>query len=435
MPSPRADASSRESLQGLAARPRRRGLGVVGWLAVATGAAAVAVLAAAAAVLFQIGLPHARPGSAIPAQRGGPPAAPASAAEMLRWDAAEGDPKSYSIDGYTITLSTGHGAAGSWPVIRVTAPDGRAGLLDGDPNPGLAAASFGLGRIDPQADGEQLLVSTPAGTQHHLRLLELTPGGWRIVEIAAFQTDPATSFPKDIDGDGTPDIAARDDRFLGAFADPAASRLPPRFIDVVGGAAVDVSARPGFAPAFRRDLKTAEAGCLNHANSQCAAMVADAARLGLRDWAWRLMLANYNGAVVRLWPVLCRSVAAPGRCPPAQQVTFTDMPDALAGFLVAAGYAAPNAPPPPGGAFQPGFDCATADRSVTVLICNTASLSEADKAVSDAYAQALALSPDPSVLEAEQQAWLQRRDQAPADDATLSALYQARLQDLQAGAE
>jgi uncharacterized protein YecT (DUF1311 family) len=243
------------------------------------------------------------------------------------------------------------------------------------------------------------------------------------------------TFPKDIDGDGTPDIATTDERFAGAFADGAGARQPPRFIDVVGGATVDVSSQPRFAAQFRRDLRAAEAGCLKHGNGACAAMVADAARLSLRDWAWRAMLANYDGGVIRTWPTLCRIVAPPGQCPADQQQSFSTMPEALAGFLVAAGYVSAEAPPPPTETTLPDFDCATADQPVTLLICNTPSLSQDDHAMAQAYAQAQAAAADPVALRNDQRQWLDRRSRSAADVDALHGLYQERINALQSEGE
>ena len=419
--------------------PRRRGPGVAGWVAIIFGIAALVVVAIAAVVVIQLSLPRPGASGGGQAQGGqataGPAATPAHANTMIMWDAGKGgDPKSYLIDGYTVTLSTQRGTGGPAPQLQVTAPDGRAFAIPGDPSPNGVGLAFGVGKLDPQGEGEQVFVVDFTGSAHccyHARVLELVPGGWRVADVGAFEGDPSGAFPKDIDGDGVPDIVVTDDRFAYAFTDFAESVMPSRFYDIVGGQAVDVSAQSRYASEFRRALKASEAICLKHGNGGCAAMVAEAARLGLRDWAWRVMLANYDSGVTWDWPPLCRVAAQPGQCPPDDAQTFNNMPDALAAFLAQTGYVAPGAPAAPNDTSLPSFDCAGADQPATVLICNTPQLSQEDRALADAYQAALTNAADPDQVKADQKDWLARRAKAQADVATLSALYEARIQQLQ----
>jgi hypothetical protein len=86
-------------------------------------------------------------------------------------------------------------------------------------------------------------------------------------------------------------------------------------------------------------MANAETYCKQHGNGACAAYVADAARLGLRDKAWPVMVANWDRTTDWDWPVHCRAqVAAGADCPQADQQTFTNMRDALRAFLVDNGF-------------------------------------------------------------------------------------------------
>lgn len=96
---------------------------------------------------------------------------------------------------------------------------------------------------------------------------------------------------------------------------------PPLVLTVHDGRSVDVSADPALRPLFARDLPLRRRVCVSterERNANCAAFMADAARLGQIASAWPVMLAHY-------------------RHEPA------GYPAALRSFLVQEGYIAPVA--------------------------------------------------------------------------------------------
>ncbi|HEY1752245.1 MAG TPA: lysozyme inhibitor LprI family protein [Caulobacteraceae bacterium] len=420
----------------LPARASRSRSGAVIWVGAALGV--FAAFAIAAFLLHQGGwLNHLfapQPPPAAPLAKPAPHVPPSPIDTMINWQPAhDGDPKTYSIDGLLLTLSSRPQPGGAVPVLHVVAPDGHAGDIAGDANPQGVAASIGVGHIDPAVEGPQVIFATSTGGAHccdHIRLLELGTNGWTGLDLGQFQGETLASFPRDVDGDGVLDFVMADDRFAGAFSDPASGAEPPRVFDIQNGQTLDMSAQPRYAKLFRKDMKAQDAACLKHGNGACAAFVADAARLGLYGWAWRIMLANYDQATNWTWPTQCL-VAGANPCPAGQARTYANMPDALAAFLLQNGYVSGPQQPDLAAATPPSFDCTGADTAVLELICNTPSLSQADHDMSVAYADAASRSSDTDALSDEQRAWFAKRDASAADVAALSALYAERIAELE----
>jgi uncharacterized protein YecT (DUF1311 family) len=417
---------------------RRSWIGPAAWVSI--GTAVVAVLAMSAIVAYRFGILDKALGHGA-ALSAAAPAAPAGQAEpintMVSWDSAkDGDPKTYAIDGLSLTLaSRAQATGGPIPVLHVAAPDGRAFDVTGDAGLGGTGLNFGVGRLDPAGDGSQVIVAGFTGGAHccdHVGVLELGSDGWRLLDVGSFEGDTLGDFPKDVDGDGTPDLVMSDDRFAYAFSYYADSYMPPRVFNILHGAVVDVSAQPRYAKLFRQDMKGAQDACMKHSNGGCAAFVADASRLGLHDWAWRIMLANYDATASWSWPTQCLVAAAAGACPKDQQQSFSNLPDALQAFLTQTGYVVAARPPAEADATGPSFDCAGASTAVIRLVCNTPGLAQADRDLSSAYSQAMARVPDPTRLRDEQRRWIARRAAVPASIDTLTALYAQRIQELQA---
>ena len=145
-----------------------------------------------------------------------------------------------------------------------------------------------------------------------------------MTDVATVEGLALADFPKDLDGDGVADLVLPDDRFAYAFTFFAGSYMPPRVWNVANGQVVDVSAQPRYAAIFRKDMAGAETYCKQHANGACAAFVADAARLGQRDRAWPIMVANWDQTTNWDWPVaLPRSGGYRASRPERDQQTFT----------------------------------------------------------------------------------------------------------------
>jgi hypothetical protein len=264
-----------------------------------------------------------------------------SAKTMVQWDpASNADPKSYAIDGYQVVLRTAIEASDKRAELRITSPSGEIGMVQGEPT-GSPSASFGIGRVDASAQGEQIVFSTFTGGAHCcdlIKVLELRNGAWTTVDVGKWDGDTLGDFPADVDGDGIADFVLRDDRFLYAFSSYADSRSPPVVIDVIDGKAVDVSASPRFRTVFQKHFDQMQKDCSAHSNSACAVMLADAVRIGLFDQAWQFMLANYDQSSTWDLPTRCLVTRVGGNCPQGQELHPSGFPQAIQWFLEDNGY-------------------------------------------------------------------------------------------------
>jgi hypothetical protein len=77
----------------------------------------------------------------------------------------------------------------------------------------------------------------------------------------------------------------------------ACAPRPPLVLTVRDGRSVDISTDPSVRPLFARDLPAHRRVCMSatrERNGNCAAFIADAARLGQAASAWRVMLSHYR---------------------------------------------------------------------------------------------------------------------------------------------
>ncbi|MGZ8336007.1 MAG: hypothetical protein ACXWU1_05035 [Allosphingosinicella sp.] len=172
----------------------------------------------------------------------------------------------------------------------------------------------------------------------------LRPAGGRfeVTSLGEWDGGPLDALPTDFDGDGTIDFVFVDNAFLYAFASYAESSAPPKIFNVVDGARVDVSDRPGFRRLFEEAMQRDRQACLHpdgmSPNGACAAYVASAARVGRFDSAWAEMLRAYDRNFEWELPMGCRSLAVDKPCPEGDILRFDNYPDALRAFLVDLGY-------------------------------------------------------------------------------------------------
>lgn len=271
---------------------------------------------------------------------------------MVSWSAKDdGDPKSYSIADMMLMLSSRKTPEGEVvPVLHVKAPSGEEYDAVGEVGFNTASADIGVGKLDPVSKTNQIIFATYTGGAHcctNVRVLELIGGTWEELAVGTFQGGGLTEFPKDINGDGTLDIVATDDLFAYAFASFAESFLPPRVFNVVSGSVIEVSKEQQFSNLYRADMQAAQKECLSHNNGACAAFVADASRAGLHDWAWQVMLSNYDANSHWDFPTKCLVPTVNRTCPKGQEYKFTNFPDALDWFLSDTGYTTPRTTPAP----------------------------------------------------------------------------------------
>ncbi len=264
---------------------------------------------------------------------------------MIEFDQQrDGMSRTYVSGGLTITISARGPADARRPVIRIVAPNGAVLQQPGQQGLTNVTARFGVGRVDPTVAGPQVIFSSFSGGAHccqGVMVFQLVGRTWRVIELGDFDSDPTWTFPRDINGDGTPDLVGVDESFNYAFDSYAASLAPPKIYNLVGGRLIDVSANPGFRPVFQERLGEARQGCEQHSNGACAGFVAIAARLGRGAWAWPIFLRSYDQTSDWTWPTSCRiRVRRGATCPESQIIRFPDMPSALSHFLQEEGYTA-----------------------------------------------------------------------------------------------
>ena len=222
--------------------------------------------------------------------------------------------------------------------------------------PGIAYR-IAIGRLDKDDTGASVMLESYTGGAHCCSVYTIAePIGdaVRIVPVlwqppGENTAGPQTSFnsgdipfPVDLSGDGHADIVLRDDRFLYAFSSYAGSIAPPIVLSLVDGKTVDRSDDPAFAMVFADAMQVARGFCISapyEHNGACAGYVADAARLGRLDAAWRLMLRHYDRRST--WPLnFCAVALVDGECPNGHEQSYHDYPAALRAFLVRTGYIA-----------------------------------------------------------------------------------------------
>jgi hypothetical protein len=232
------------------------------------------------------------------------------------------------------------------PLLEVRGGSGPSGRDLGETAFDPAQADFGVFRLDSSVPLPQVLFASFWGGAHccyRIDVLEQVGGRWKVLPLGAFDSDPPKEV-RDIDGDGVSDIVLVDDSFDYAFASFAGSWQPPVVINIRGGRVWDVSARPRYRGVYQADMRKAQSVCQSRRsdrNGACAGFVADAARLGRRAWAWKIMLKSYD-RTSDVWPEGCKVDVAGRDCPEGKQIAFKSFPDALNAFLRAYGYARPS---------------------------------------------------------------------------------------------
>lgn len=295
---------------------------------------------------------------AVVAGAAAPPPQTATPGEFIDWSRKDG-PKTIAIGDTKATISAAPcddgGDVGEdcyRASVAVTSGDRPPVTLQGEPG---IAYRVAIGRLNAADPGASVMLDSFTGGAHCCDVFAIAePAGdaMRIVPVS-WQSpgsdggDPQTMFdtgsipfPADLSGDGHADIVLRDDRFLYEFASYAGSMAPPVVLSVIDGKTVDRSADPAFAPLFADAMRQAKTYCAAtkyERNGACAAYVADAARTGQLDAAWRFMLANYDRKSIA-GLTRCTTAYVGDSCPHEEH--FADYPAALRAFLIRTGYIA-----------------------------------------------------------------------------------------------
>lgn len=263
--------------------------------------------------------------------------------ELVNWSAelAPGD-STYLAGDLKITMSAAElPEDGAAPKLTVEAYGLAPREIVGSEGRSPASGSFLVGQLDPSTPEPEIIFTSFSGGAHcctQVTVLQRDGDTWRSIELGQWDGDPIGEWPKDINGDATPDLVVKDERFLYAFASYAASFAPPLIINVNGGKASNVSADASYNSVFESRISDAEASCKEKNNGACAAFVAIAARLGRDQQGWDLMLENYDPTFEWDLPSGCRVDPGEAACPTALQMSFTSFPEALQYFLKDTGY-------------------------------------------------------------------------------------------------
>ncbi len=170
---------------------------------------------------------------------------------------------------------------------------------------------------------------------NHVQVAGKWNGKLKAVDLGTFDGD-YIEVPKDISGDGLPDFKVFDNNFLYAFASYASSYAPSRILNLISGKVVDVSTSTTFNKSYLEEMKRAGQACSagetgDERNGACPAFLANAARLGSLNSAWRIMVESYDASSDRDFPTGCAVDSEP--CPASQKIVYKSYPEALLAFL------------------------------------------------------------------------------------------------------
>jgi hypothetical protein len=346
-----------------------------------------------------------------------PAGASAAPSYAFHWDGKK--PQSFTLGDTRISLSVRNPGGREEQVVLDADRPGMPHLHYADTGGSwdLSATVELVDRLDAHANGPAIVVTTFSGGAHASADREIFAAvgkAWKH-SLVEQDGDPDHLIPlADRNGDGIADIVTEDDDFIIPFGPTAEAAAPVKILDLSAGKLVDVTRRAAFAPLLRGDLTILHAGCLTHVNGMCAPFVAEATLLGFHDWAWGVMLANYDAK------------RDPG------------FPATLTQFLAQHHYAGG-----PSRALTPTFACLPRDVAVRQRICASPSLSELDENLAAAYltvhrilatrAEKGALPRDAVQTLADDEAqWIKSRDDSGEDETDLGVLYRLRIAHLMA---
>ena len=166
--------------------------------------------------------------------------------EMLDWSGEDGAEQVFTAGDLTMTLKLSGDESEKTATLTVEKPGAAPVEVSGS---GAGTGYGQVGVVDFDSNGQRsVLFAVYAGGAHccmQTTAVTETAGGWVTAEVGAFDGDSV--HPEDIDGDGTFEIASRDDRFNYAFDAYAFSYPPPAFLKSRDGEVYDASAEPGSA--------------------------------------------------------------------------------------------------------------------------------------------------------------------------------------------
>lgn len=203
----------------------------------------------------------------------------------------------------------------------------------------------GIGKLAANDPAPSVLLQGFSGGAHCCAtLLVITPsvGRLKVITFDAVDGEGETSFPRDIDGDGTVDFVRQDDSFRYQFASGAGSYSPPVVLNVYKGQLVDVSVQPAYRTLWIKFAAQTRAACADHSNDDrngaCAAYVAASARLGKFETAMVEVDKLVNQKPGIELPTNCAAAQVNYACPAGKEIKFSTFRSALVWFLQKKGY-------------------------------------------------------------------------------------------------
>jgi len=201
---------------------------------------------------------------------------------MLDW---EGEATAYSFGDWTVTVGASGPEDTRIATLRVERP-GYEPLERQFESAGLGFGSLGVYPLE--AGGEESLVfgAYSGGAHCCMQSITVTPVGGQFV-VGDLGTYDGDGVPvDDLDGDGIFEVVLPDGRFFYTFDAYALSGAPSIIHRFKDGLPYDASREPQYTEYNENDLEQYLSGCPGEDGyylGQCAAMLADAARLGKFD--------------------------------------------------------------------------------------------------------------------------------------------------------
>jgi len=269
--------------------------------------------------------------------------------KVYQWDAAKNGPVTvYRVADLTLRFkATGGGdSVGNNAVVTIARDNGPKTTYAFSGGFDHPITQFFTGHLDPANSTLQVVLGSYSGGAHCCLpkdVFVIWRSKWRHHQINAGINSGELRYPKDIDGDGTPDFALFDDGFAYEFGSFACSWLPPQIFYLKGDKIIDATASGKYEKLLEADLKQAKKACADKicqpANGICAGVAADSARLRKFETNWRWLLRNYSRVDTWEFPAGCSIDTPDGvECPADKVVKFTSYPESLASFLHRYGY-------------------------------------------------------------------------------------------------
>ena len=203
----------------------------------------------------------------------------------------------------------------------------------------------GVGRLAKGDPAPVVILEGYSGGMHccdTFQMIAAVGDAVKVLPLTGIDGGAGDHFPRDLDGDGVRDIERQDDGFRYVFASGAGSWSPPVIYNLRGGALVDVSAEPRYAPFWARYaakvLKYCKPASKFERNGACAAYAAAMGRLG-RGAEGITSAGAFAQPIAGFLPSRCRVEPSKDEgCPEGQTVEFSGFEPALRWFLDTTGY-------------------------------------------------------------------------------------------------